>query len=101
MNRPAYNGRAIDVIVKSFPPAIQGKVKGAATIDGNRYIVMVDGSRTAQEQRLTIGHELAHIYLGHLDDPGGDVAGMEAQAAALAPRYATQYERGQLPGLMP
>ena len=83
--------------------------EGFTAADKKEYIVFIDSSRHPQTQRHTLGHELAHIYLGHFDR-GGNVwksaAGarylqdetMEREANANAWKYYRLFLNGNLGG---
>ena len=64
------NGRPVKIVYEVFPQQIQGKIKGFTSASTDEYIIMIDSSRHPQAQRHTLGHELAHIYLGHFDRSG-------------------------------
>lgn len=64
------NGRPVKIVYEVFPQQIQGKIKGVTFAGTDEYIIMIDSSRHPQAQRHTLGHELAHIYLGHFDRSG-------------------------------
>lgn len=42
--------------------------RGVTFIKDGRYNILVNGADTLQVQRYTMGHELGHIFLGHLSD---------------------------------
>lgn len=42
--------------------------RGVACTKNNRRIILINSSDSREVQRYTIGHELGHIYLGHVAD---------------------------------
>lgn len=103
------NNGPVRIIYTVFPEEMQGEIKGFTAADKKEYIVFIDSSRHPQTQRHTLGHELAHIYLGHFDR-GGNVwksaAGarylqdetMEREANANAWKYYRLFLNGNLGG---
>ena len=62
-----YKGRQIKITRCPFPETIQGKVRGLTSHDKDGFFVVIDSTRGQVAQRRTLGHELAHIFLGHFD----------------------------------
>lgn len=60
-------GRTIKITWEPFPETIRGKVRGLTSADSTGFFVIIDSTRGPQAQRFTLGHELAHIFLGHFD----------------------------------
>lgn len=80
-----HNGKEIRIIYASFPV----KTCGGATIRRPaEYLVLVNESVTPIQQRHALGHELAHIYLGHLEK----AAGLAADSAGIVEDYALECE---------
>lgn len=51
-----------------FPEQIQGKIRGSTLHKkGGYYLVFIDNTRAPISQRRTLGHELVHICLDHLE----------------------------------
>lgn len=69
-----------------FVEEIRGYVRGIARMDvkRGRYYIYIDSTLPQDQQKWTLKHELAHIYLGHLDNPERDVEEVEAEADAKA-----------------
>lgn len=66
-----HNGRPIRIQRVPFPV----KTCGGATIRRPaEYLVLVNESVTPIQQRHALGHELAHVYLGHLERAAGQAA---------------------------
>ena len=80
-----HNGRPIRIQRIPFPV----KTCGGATIRRPaEYLVLVNESVTPIQQRHALGHELAHIYLGHLEK----VAGLAADSAGIVEDDALERE---------
>lgn len=60
-------GRQIKITRCPFPETIRGKVRGVTSHDKDGFFVVIDSTRGQVAQRRTLGHELAHIFLGHFD----------------------------------
>lgn len=77
-----FRGKSVYVAFRNLPE----DVHGFSCIRDGGYLLVVNSLDSAQRQRLSTGHELAHIILGHLDgirkrDP---VEVLEAEAHAAA-----------------
>lgn len=98
-------GRQIKITRYPFPGAIRGKVRGVTSHDKDGFFVLIDSTRGQVAQRRTLGHELAHIFLGHFDR--SDIEwellekgtrfitdrGIEAEADRHAWKYYRLYEK--------
>ena len=62
-----YKGRQIKITRYPFPEIIRGRVRGLTSHDKDGFFVVIDSTRGQVAQRRTLGHELAHIFLGHFD----------------------------------
>lgn len=87
-----HNGREIVVEYIPFPKGVQGYVKGAVTERTTDYLILIDSTRHPQAQRHTLGHELAHIFLNHFNQPGRPVKDQEREAKRDAWHYYRQYK---------
>lgn len=59
--------RQIKILHYPFPEEIRGIVRGVTSADNDGFFVLIDCTRGQVAQRRTLGHELAHIFLGHFD----------------------------------
>lgn len=87
----------IDVKYTPFPVEIQGKVKGFSTKTGTGYQVIIDSTRYPIEQRFILGHELAHIFMGH-HGADLDIDTAEQEADRNAWKYYRLYRDNRLEG---
>ena len=51
---------------EAWPDAAPRAIRGCLIADGGKALVLVDGEDPAEEQRLTIAHEVAHLLLHYL-----------------------------------
>lgn len=94
-------GRQIKITRCPFPETIRGKVRGVTIYDKDGFFVVIDSARGRVAQRRTLGHELAHIFLGHFDRSDiewkllqkGDRFITDREIEAEADRYAWKYYR--------
>ena len=98
-------GRTIKITRCPFPETIRDKVRGVTSTDKGGFFVLIDSTRGQVAQRRTLGHELAHIFLGHFDR--SDIKwqlletgtrfitdkGIEAEADRYAWKYYRLYEK--------
>ncbi len=91
-----HNGKPVRIKYESFPPGLRGVVKGLCSSDPAGYLVIIDNTRSPQQQRRALGHELAHIFMGHLDGTGTALEDAERQARANAWKYYRLYRQGRL-----
>ena len=73
------------IFIAPLPEDVNGVLKD---IDGRLYIG-INGRLDASRRAYTLCHELAHIYLQHLDDPRR-IALIESDADRLAGVFAEQ-----------
>ena len=94
-------GRQIKITRCPFPETIRGKVRGVTSHDKDGFFVVIDSTRGQVAQRRTLGHELAHIFLGHFDRSNiewkllqnGTRFITDREIEAEADRYAWKYYR--------
>ena len=94
-------GRQIKITRCPFPETIRGKVRGVTIYDKDGFFVVIDSARGRVAQRRTLGHELAHIFLGHFERSDieckllqkGDRFITDREIEAEADRYAWKYYR--------
>lgn len=87
----------MEVRYEEFPKELRGGILGFTTAKFNDcYIIAIDSTRHPLTQRHTLGHELAHIYLDHLEQPGRNVREQEREANRAAWYFYRQYKAGNL-----
>ena len=89
--------KTVNIKYEPFPEQIQGKIKSfvRSKRDG-KYLIVIDSTRAPIVQRFALGHELAHIFRGHLDDMSIPLTRAEREAD----RHAWQYYRLYRDGLL-
>lgn len=50
-----------------FPEELRGEIYGMTLQENGKLTVFIDSSMTEAEQKKNLKHELAHIFLGHLE----------------------------------
>ena len=60
-----YNGKEITVEYTEFPDGVHRLIKAFVVEEYNGYLIGIDSRRAQIVQRFALGHELAHIFLGH------------------------------------
>ena len=95
MNDLRHNGKPIIIKYLAFPEELHGHMRGAVSADKDKYYILIDTYPSEEEQRQTLGHELAHIFLDHTDRKM-KVAAAEAEAHLWADEYRRRYEAGEL-----
>lgn len=92
-----HNGKPVEIRYQEFPQELQGAISGIVTAKfPQKYIILIDSTRPPLVQRHTIGHELAHLYLNHLDDHDRPVMDQEREANARAWEFYRRYRAGDL-----
>lgn len=91
-----HNGKPVRIEYAPFPAALRDAVKGISSADPSGYFILIDSTRGAQQRRHTLGHELAHVYLNHLEGAGTALADAEREARANAWRFYRLYKQGLL-----
>ena len=62
-----HNGKPVIVKTLPFPDSLRGTAGGFAVVNDKEYTVAVDEGNAAIVQRFVLGHELAHVFLNHLE----------------------------------
>ena len=79
-----HNGKVIRIVFRS----LEDGMKGTACTNGSHYyLIAVNTNQSAQSQRFTVGHELAHILNGHFFRSVDVLGAMEAEANRQAWKY--------------
>lgn len=96
-----HNGKEIKIFYMPFPGC--GSIGGALFDNGENYLIFINNLRTPLLQRQAIGHELAHLFLGHELQPiseylnnGKELRDMEKEANRQAWHYYRQYRDNRL-----
>ncbi len=87
------NGKPIDIIIGGWPEKVIN-IFGYCTVTEDRYLVLVNDR--APSINKSLGHELAHIFCGHLDDGQSYSKEMEREADRKAFMYYKLWELGLL-----
>lgn len=85
------NGKKIIVSYIMFPEEMRENVRGMAAEAADRYYVVIDQELTEEAKRKALGHELAHIFLGHFDNNRSNDQAAEAEADQEAEKYYRLY----------
>ena len=88
-----HKGKEVKVKYLPFPLEVQGKCTGFLSERTSCYLIGIDSTRTPQQQRHTLGHELAHLFLDHLDRHDQPIADQEAEANRMAWYYYREWKR--------
>ena len=89
--------KTVNIKYEPFPEQIQGEVKSfVRATRGEKYLIVIDSTRAPIVQRFALGHELAHIFRGHLEDMSLPIRWIEKDAD----RHAWQYYRLYRDGLL-
>lgn len=91
--RAVRNGKPIDIFIDTWPESIKS-IFGFCTDEKDRYIVCV--SDRAPDINRELGHELAHIFCGHLENGLHFSMEMEKEADQKAFMYYKLWELGLL-----
>ena len=75
-----HNGRQIKI--HAFPDDIK-HLRGISFIQGDSYIIGINKKLSQEQYKHILGHELAHIFLNHLDNlkPGERTTAEQEQEA--------------------
>ena len=66
------------------PEELQGQVCGTTRLCKGKYSVYIDSTPPAEEQDMTLRHELAHIALDHFSANGKTLRQIEEEAVNYA-----------------
>lgn len=73
------------VFYTRFPTACEGALNAVVTLlPGGEYIILIDNTKDEATQAFALKHELAHLYLKHLEQTGGETEKVEAEADEYA-----------------
>ena len=95
-----HNGKKVEIIFMAFPEDAQC-VPGLLMESRACYKILIDSTRPPQTQRHTLGHELAHLYLDHLDQHDRNIWEQEREANQYAWKFYREYKAGRLSGSCP
>ncbi len=91
-----HHGKPVEIRYIAFPEEVQGACGGFLTESSTKYIIAIDSTRAPLQQRQTLGHELAHLFLDHLEQRDRPVMIQEAEAREMAWTYYRAYKSGAL-----
>lgn len=104
-----HKGKAVQIRQVAFPVECHNVVYGFLTEDQTGYYIYIDKDRHPLQKRRALGHELAHLFLDHLEqDPtiitttdGQTITNkrnkaIETEANREAWKYYRLYKAGQL-----
>jgi len=91
--------RSVKIKFEPFPEQLRGQIKGISTALGaDKYMIIIDSTRSPIEQRRTLGHELAHVYRGHFDEENLSIDFVERDANRYQWKYYRMFRDGLLKG---
>ena len=88
-----HNGREIQIQYLPFPVKTCG---GMALWRESDYLIAINTEVCPLLQRRALGHELAHVLLNHLEQPGRPVRELENEANRHAWAFYRAYRDGEL-----
>lgn len=91
-----HNGKEVKIKYVPFPLDIQGKIFGALKECSDYWLIVIDSTRCKLHQRKTLGHELAHLFLDHLDQFDRDIRDIEWEAQKMSWTFYKAYISGLL-----
>ena len=85
------DGKAARIVYAELPKHIGG----GCCLEGKNYLIVINNTLARIQQYYALGHEIAHICLGHLtsDRPSSVI---ESEANSLAWDYYRLYKKGEL-----
>ena len=89
-----HNGKEIRIQYLPFPVKTCG---GAAIQRKDDYLVAINTEICPLNQRKALGHELGHVFLNHLEQPGRPVKELEDEADRYAWPFYRAFRDGKLP----
>lgn len=92
-----HNGKEVKIEYFDFPEGcetIRGFLSGSCNFD--YWWIAINSRMHPQAQRHALGHELAHLFLDHLEQNDRPVMEQEAEANKWAWHYYREYKAGRL-----
>ena len=89
-------GRKVVVMYRRFPEENRIDTRGFVVKEDGRYTVIINADMSQIHRNFTLGHELAHVFCGHLDRQGLNFAEKEHEADTKAWDYFKAYRDGCL-----
>ena len=89
-------GRKVAIIYRRLPEEHRKETRGFVGKEDGRYTVIINADMSQLQRNFTLGHELAHVFCGHLDRKGLDFIEKEHEADAKAWDYFKAYRDGDL-----
>ena len=69
---------------RKFPDGAHGVIHGYARMKEGYAVILIDSRLPEEQQKHTLRHELAHLWLNHFDDTDIGIAAIEAEADRFA-----------------
>ena len=91
-----HNGKRIRIFYRPFPEELHKKAFGLTAREGMCYTVIIDSTIDDYIQDYVLGHELAHIFLNHLEQEESGTREQEQVAHDEAWVYYWKYVNGEL-----
>ena len=89
-------GRTVEIYYVPIPDEEGTVTRGLAVKDKEMYKIYINSGISRILQKHTLGHELAHVFCGHLDTENPDRAAQEKEADQKAWDYFDAYTHGKL-----
>lgn len=92
-----HNGKPVKITYLPFPVEVQGSIPGFLMECKTCYKIGIDITQPLQRQRHALAHELAHLYLDHLNQHDRPVMEQEAEAHRQAWHFYRKWKQEQHP----
>lgn len=89
-------GKTIEIYYAPIPDQDGIRTRGMAYKEDGVYKVFISTSISIIQQHHTLGHELAHVFCGHLEEKDPDRTAQEREANQKAWDYYNAYVSGDL-----
>ncbi len=85
----------INLIFAPLPEELHD-IKGMSTMDGpGIWTILINSTQAGIVQRHALGHELAHVLLGHFEKPEREIDELEREADAHAWEFYRSFRDGK------
>ena len=86
-----YQGKPVKLLDEDIPDRLKRLFRGMVVAGADDYRIIIDRKSVPIVQRFILGHELAHLYLGHIDGLHSLLRDKEREREAN--RHAWEYYR--------